>query len=394
MPDLYLDATLGVSGDMLLAALVDAGADTAFIKRCVRLAAPEASISFSETHRREQRALHLEVSADTSDTSRTWETIRSQLSAAGLPTEVLQQALRVFQTLAEAEAAVHGTDISSIHFHEVGATDALIDIVGNCAALISLAPGRVTSSRIATGTGYASTAHGNLPVPVPAVSELLAGTGAVLVTGPAEFEACTPTGAALLAVWTQAWSDGPAMRIDRIGIGAGSRDPAGHPNITRAFVGESTDIELNLPDDAAVLLECNIDDMDPRLWPTIIASLMAAGALDAWLTPILMKKGRPAHTLHILANSQDSDALISLVMKETSTIGLRKSAVDKVSLRRRTETVEVLGHPVRIKLAFLGDQLTNVQPEWEDVAAIAAATGEPAKDILAKATSVASRTWN
>ncbi len=394
MPDLYLDATLGVSGDMLLAALVDAGADTAFIERCVRLAAPEASISFSETRRREQRALRLEISTNTSDVSRTWETIRSELLAAGLPNEVLQQSLLVFQTLAEAEAAVHGTEISSVHFHEVGATDALIDIVGNCAALISLAPGRVTSSRIATGTGYASTAHGNLPVPVPAVSELLAGTGAVMVTGPAEFEACTPTGAALLTVWTQAWSDGPAMRVDRVGIGAGSHDPAGHPNITRVFVGESTDIEVSLPDDTAVLLECNIDDMDPRLWPTVIASLMAAGALDAWLTPILMKKGRPAHTLHILANSQDSDALTSLVMKETSTIGLRKSAVDKVSLRRRTETVEVLGHPVRIKLAFLGDQLTNVQPEWEDVAAIAAATGEPVKDILAKATSVASNTWN
>ncbi len=393
MPDLYLDATLGVSGDMLLAALVDAGADTAFIERCVRLAAPEASISFSETHRREQRALHLEVSTSTSDISRTWETIRSELSAAGLPTEVLQQALLVFQTLAEAEAAVHGTDISSIHFHEVGATDALIDIVGNCAALISLAPGRVTSSRIATGTGYASTAHGNLPVPVPAVSELLAGTGAVMVTGPAEFEACTPTGAALLAVWTQAWSDGPTMRVDRIGVGAGSHDPAGHPNITRVFVGESTDIGVSLNDETAVLLECNIDDMDPRLWPTIITSLMAAGALDVWLTPILMKKGRPAHTLHVLANSQHSDALISLVMKETSTIGLRKSNVDKISLDRRTETVEVLGHPVRVKLAFLGDRLTNVQPEWEDVAAIAAVTGEPAKDILTKATSAASQNW-
>ncbi len=393
MPDLYLDATLGVSGDMLLAALVDAGADTAFIKRCVRLAAPEASISFSETHRREQRALQLEISANTSDIPRTWETIRSELSAAGLPTEVLQQALLVFQTLAEAEAAVHGTEISSIHFHEVGATDALIDIVGNCAALISLAPGHITSSRIATGTGYASTAHGNLPVPVPAVSELLAGTGAVMVTGPAEFEACTPTGAALLAVWTQAWSDGPTMRVDRIGVGAGSHDPAGHPNITRVFVGESTDIGVSLHDETAVLLECNIDDMDPRLWPTIITSLMAAGALDVWLTPILMKKGRPAHTLHVLANSQHSDALIFLVMKETSTIGLRKSNVDKISLDRRTETVEVLGHPVRVKIAFFGDRLTNVQPEWEDVAAIAAVTGEPARDILTKATSAASHTW-
>ncbi len=393
MADLHLDATLGVAGDMLLAALVDAGADIALIQECVGAVAPEARISFSQTHRQDQRATRLQISISQKASPRDWGTIRSELSGAGLPVKVLAQSLSVFDALARAEARVHGTHKDSVHFHEVGATDALVDVVGSCAALISLSPDRITSGRIATGTGYANTAHGRLPVPVPAVLELLATTEATVIPGPAEFEACTPTGAALLATWTQDWLSGPTMTVDRIGVGAGSRDPAGHPNITRIFMGSNPNRGTTQRQGSEVLLECNIDDMDPRLWPSVLDSLMVAGARDAWLTPILMKKGRPAHTLHVLTSPEQSTVLTALVMEETSSIGLRMSTVDKLSLHRRTETVEVMGRPVRVKLAFLADQLVNIQPEWDDVASIAELVDIPAKTVLRRATTAATAAW-
>ena len=400
MAVLHLDPTLGSAGDMLMSALVDLGADEQLIRRSVAAVAPEVSLSFHPVQRAGLRALHLDLQFPQSESARPWSAIRELLTAADLTEEIREQSLAVFGRLAAAEAAVHGVAVASVHFHEVGGTDALVDIVGCCAALVSLAPEMVTAGPVAVGSGYAQTAHGRIPVPAPAVLDLLANSGAQLLTGPATFEACTPTAAALLTTWVHDWVPGPALVVDRVGVGAGRRDPAEHPNIVRALLGTTARHTETSP--GAALLECNVDDMEPRLWPGALQSLLAAGARDAWLTPIQMKKGRPAFTLHVLCSADRATELAKEVVRQTTTIGLRISGtptsdtatpITKFVAERRIETVTVLETPVRVKVAELDGEVVNVQPEWEDVAAVARGTKVPAKKVLQLAIAAAHPLW-
>jgi uncharacterized protein (DUF111 family) len=224
-------------------------------------------------------------------------------------------------------------------------------------------------------------------VPAPAVVELL--RGVPTFGGPVDVELTTPTGAALLAVHATGWGVLPPMRVAAQGFGAGSRDLPGHPNVTRLVTGEATG-PVGGP--AALLLETNVDDLDPRLWPGVLEALLEAGASDAWLTPILMKKGRPAHTLHVLVAPEHAVAARRIVLTHTSAIGLRECAVAKHALPRRTTSVDVDGHRVRVKLAMLDDHVVNAQPEFDDVAAAARALGMPAKTVLARAVAAATAT--
>jgi uncharacterized protein (DUF111 family) len=241
-----------------------------------------------------------------------------------------------------------------------------------------------------------------MPVPPPAVAELLRGVPSY--AGPGERELCTPTGAALLTSNATSYGPQPLMRVDRVGVGAGGRDPATHANVLRLLVGEPV---VSLRDasplgssgqatghggnPAPLLLECNVDDLDPRVWPSVIAALLEAGASDAWLTPILMKKGRPAHTLSVLVTADRADAVRDVVFAHTSTIGLREQTIAKTTLDRAMETVEVDGFPVHVKIALHKGRVVNAQPEYDDVARAAAATGRPVKEVLADAIA-ASRT--
>jgi uncharacterized protein (TIGR00299 family) protein len=265
----------------------------------------------------------------------------------------------------------------------VGALDALADVVGVVAGFAHLGLTGLSASPVALGSGSARGAHGVVPIPGPAVLELLAGIP--VVAGPVPAEMCTPTGAALVAELVSQWSPLPAMRVARVGTGAGGRDPAELPNVVRLVLGQPAESGPAGP----VVLEANIDDLDPRLWPGVLDALFAAGASDAWLTPILMKKGRPAHTLSVLCRPESVPDVQAAVFATTSTIGLRVVPVGKVALERTSSSVEVLGGRVGVKVAAADGRVVNVSVEYEDVAALARDSGLPVKEVLRAATAAA-----
>ena len=382
----WVDASSGASGDMLLGALVGAGVPVGVIAEAVDKVAPEHIAIVPERVTRNGFAAtrcHVEV-AD-SATHRTWADVRTLLAEAGLHEDVRVRAHDTFDRLAVAEASVHGTGPDDVHFHEVGALDAIADVVGVSAGLVHLGLARLVVSPVAVGAGTVRGAHGSMPVPPPAVAELLRGVPSYAgpATAPA-MELCTPTGAALLVSHATAYGPQPAMTVTAIGVGAGGRDPDGHANVLRLLVGEAG-APTGRASTGATVIETNVDDLDPRLWPAVLATLLEAGASDAWLTPILMKKGRPAHTLHALVSAERADAVRRAVFRHTSTIGVREVPVGKSALDREMRSVEVDGHPVAVKLARLDGALVNAQPEYEDVARVAGLTGRPAKDVLAAA---------
>ena len=248
-------------------------------------------------------------------------------------------------------------------------------------------------SPVAVGSGTVRGAHGTLPVPPPAVAELLRGVPSYAgPPGAPAMELCTPTGAALLVTLATAWGPQPPMTTAAIGVGAGGRDPEGHANVLRLLVGERRARSPAGSTRPPLLIETNVDDLDPRVWPAVIAALLDAGASDAWLTPILMKKGRPAHTLSVLVAADRAEPVRAAIFRQTSTIGLREQPLGKHALDREMVTVEVDGQPIAVKLARHDGVLVNAQPEYDDVVRAAAALGRPVNDVLLDATA-ASRTF-
>ncbi|MDX6367475.1 MAG: pyridinium-3,5-bisthiocarboxylic acid mononucleotide nickel chelatase [Nocardioidaceae bacterium] len=388
----WIDAGAGASGDMLLGALIDAGADEAAMTQAVAAVAPEPVTLTSHRVRRSGLvAVHARVDVTPSSTHRGLADVLAVIAAAELEPDVARHAAEVFTALGEAEAAVHGVSTSEVHFHEVGALDAIADIVGVCAGMVSLRLDRLHCGPVAVGSGTVETQHGELSVPPPAVAALL--TGVPTLAGPAASELCTPTGAALLCHWVTAWGPLPPMTIERVGSGAGSRDFASHPNILRLFLGAPVDGFASPQAGVAVVLETNVDDLDPRLWPAVLASVLEAGASDAWLTPIVMKKGRPAHTLSVLVPNEHEERVQEVVFGQTSAIGMRRAVTGKLALARELTSVTIDGQRIAVKLARHGGAVVNVQPEYDDVAAAAAALGRPMKAVLAEAISQASTFW-
>jgi pyridinium-3,5-bisthiocarboxylic acid mononucleotide nickel chelatase len=384
----WVDASAGASGDMLLGALLGAGADLAVVQAAVdALGTEPVRLAAEPVTRAGLAATKVDVDAPPTDVRRTWRDIRGLLEGAGLAPAVTDRALDVFARLARAEAAAHGVDPDDVHFHEVGALDSLADVVGVSSALHQLGVTDVHCTPVALGSGSVRTEHGRLPVPGPAVLAVLAEAGAPVGSGDVVGEACTPTGAALLAATVSTWGQLPPMRVTATGTGAGGRDPADRPNVLRVVLGEAVAGGPEHQD--AVVLEANVDDLDPRVWPTVLAALLSAGASDAWLTPILMKKGRPAHTLSVLAPPTAIDAVRRVVFTESSSIGVRVHRVDKHALDRETRTVDVDGQPVRVKVARLDGEVVNLSPEYDDVAAAAAALGRPVKAVLGAAVAAA-----
>jgi uncharacterized protein (TIGR00299 family) protein len=297
---------------------------------------------------------------------------------------VREQALAVFGRLAAAEAHVHGIAAEDVHFHEVGALDSIADVVGVCAALHDLGVVRMTAGEVAVGSGRVKIAHGDIPVPVPAVAELARGWR---VRAGGTGELATPTGMALITELAAECVELPSLSI----LNVGTRDTQGTPNVVRVILGLPDPASPTGEWDALVVLDTNVDDLDPRLWPGVLSALLTAGAADAWLTPIVMKKGRPAHTLSVLARGDQAVALREVMFEQTSTIGIRQNTVQRFALSRMFVLVEVAGRSVAIKIAHRDGVIVRATPEFDDITAAAAAASLPPNVVLEQAIATA---WN
>jgi hypothetical protein len=370
---------------MLLGALLDAGAGVDFVQSAVdAVLAGAVRVRVRAVTRSGLRALKADIDPVAADPPhRTWRDIRELLEAATLPERVRDRALAVFARLAGAEAAVHGVAADEVHFHEVGALDSIGDVVGVCAALEDLGVTTLSAGSVAVGSGRVRSSHGELPVPVPAVLRLAEGWE---VHAGGDGELATPTGMALLRTLCSACEDLPSMRVEAAGVGAGGRDIAGRPNVVRVVIGTRTPSPDGEP---STVLEANVDDLDPRLWPGILAGLLEAGAADAWLVPIVMKKGRPAHTLTVLCSPGSADELREQIFRETSTLGVRESARRKVALERTFVDVAVAGEKVPVKVAHRDGRIVQAMPEFENVAALARRQGRPERVVLQEAIAAA-----
>ncbi len=386
---IWFNCCAGVAGDMLLAALIDAGAD--------RLAVMDAwgalgVDGFAATWERVQRcgvsALwtnlaiddHGHDDADHDDHGhRRAADVIALIERADLSERVRRDATAVYRTLAEVEGAVHGVDPDDVELHEVGALDSILDVVGVCAAVNALAIDRITYSPIAVGHGTVMTAHGQLPNPVPAVSRLLARFGAVTVGLDTTMELSTPTGVALLTVLGASCGPLPAMAISTTGFGAGTANPVGRPNVVQAIIGETGPSD---PADgqSAQMIEVNVDDITGEVLAHTIASLIDAGAYDAWVTPIVMKKGRSAHTVHALCDVSIAAHVRSVMVGETGSLGVRASPVTRWPQPRHEQTVEIEGFTIRVKVAD-----HRVKVEHDDALAAAKALGRPLRELLLEA---------
>ena len=433
----YIDATAGIAGDMLLAALVDAGADLDEIQRVLDALIPgSVRLVSSRVDRGGQRAVKVDVEVLVEDPPhRTWSSIRALLEEArgrdDVPDRTLDLALAVFGRLAEAEGATHGVPADEVHFHEVGALDSLADVIGACEAWRQLGIAEGTGSVLAVGSGRIRAAHGDIPVPVPAVARLALGwptvAGEILPPrghghshdhhhadadadaalpahargGPHEHggrsvpagvapgigELATPTGVALLRGLAASAGPQPMMTTEALGVGAGTKDTPGRPNVVRVLVGrphgDGLPPDAHATPTAALQLEANVDDLDPRLWPRVIEELLETGALDAWLVPISMKHGRPAVTVHALVREGSEDAAATLLMDRTGTLGVRRHRVERVIRTREFTEVEVRGHRIAVKIARDQDgAVVRREPEFRDVAAAAWALGISERTML------------
>jgi len=373
----YLDAFSGISGDMTVGALIDAGAPADGVLDALQELGTGAKFSVEKTRRGGVTASKFRVDAgDAAKPHRHLSHILELIDRAGIGDRAKRDAAAVFRKLGDAEAGVHGVPVEKVHFHEVGAVDSIADIVGACVALNLLGVDEVRVSAINVGSGTVKTEHGILPVPAPATAALLMGKP-IYARGP-EMELTTPTGAALVATLASGFGALPPMTIDSMGYGAGDRDFKDHANVLRALIGESG----HAPEATLVsVIEANIDDSSPQVLGYALEKLMEAGALDASLSPLQMKKNRPGSLLRVIARPEDQEKLAQIVFSETSTLGLRIQAAERRVEERRIVNVETPFGYVRMKVSGHG----AFAPEYEDCRAIAARTGTPLPRVIAAA---------
>jgi pyridinium-3,5-bisthiocarboxylic acid mononucleotide nickel chelatase len=388
---LYVDAVGGVAGDMLLGALLDAGADAGAVADGLRRVAGGAvSLRTERVARGGIAACRATIVAEESPARpRGLREIRELIGGAGLAQRAAERAHAVFAALARAEGAVHGIAPEEVHFHEVGALDAIGDVCGIALALESLAVEELCCSPLPVPRGVIASAHGTLPLPAPATLELL--RGAPLYGVPLDVELVTPTGAAVLAGLSASYGALPAMTLESVGYGAGTRELAPLPNVTRVLVGTRVAAGPEPAAAPALLIETNLDDLSPELVPDAAERCVAAGALDVWVTPVQMKKGRPGVVLAALARPAEERAVAETMLRETTALGVRVSPVRRWELERRSVTVEVGGEPVRVKLGLLDGETINAAPEHDDCRAVARRLGRPVKDVWAAALAAAAR---
>jgi hypothetical protein len=381
----WLHPFAGIAGDMTLGALLDAGAELSFVVSTLEgLNIDGWSLTTEQVDRNGIRATRAVVDAPEQHHHRHWSDIRSMLEQASLPERVRTRALAVFETLAIAEGKVHGLPPDEVHFHEVGALDAIVDIVGSCAALESLNIDEVASGPVAVGVGSISAAHGILPNPPPAVVNLLEGIPTVSVD--VDMELTTPTGAAIIKALADRVGPMPDMTINGSGYGAGTRDLVDRANVTQVIVGTSTDTASQTDErvERVTELSTNLDDVTGEVLGHAISQLVDAGALDAWVTPIVMKKGRPAHTLSVLATPTDAPSLVDVMMSTTGTLGVRSRQIERTVAARRIVTVSVDGHRIDVKVSDF-----RAKAEFDHALEAAEALGVPVTEVAARAEALA-----
>lgn len=382
----YFDCFCGAAGDMILGALVDAGCPVETLRQVVdRLGLPEVTLTAQRVTRQGIAGTQVQVLV--------WPAARRKhrhlpqieriIDEAGLPPAVGERAKAVFRRLAAAEAAVHDTAPEKVHFHEVGAADAIVDVVGAAAALDALGVDAVECSAIPTGHGTLVCEHGVMPVPAPATAILL--RGVPLAACEEEGELTTPTGAAVLTTIARRYGPPPAMRIGQVGYGAGTREGRTRPNLLRVLIGEVDGVPAE--SELISVLETNLDDMDGQALAHAAQKLRDAGALDVVIVPIIMKKGRPGHLLSVLCPPAAAERLEALVFAETTTLGVRRHAATRSTLARRHETVETRYGPVRVKVGARGEQVLQAWPEHDDCAAAAERHGVSLAEVRAAALS-------
>jgi pyridinium-3,5-bisthiocarboxylic acid mononucleotide nickel chelatase len=386
---LFVDPVGGAAGDMLLAALLDAGAPRGALDTTVgALGLHGVRIATERVTRAGMRALHADVRTEVRTHERLASEVRARVAAArALDASIRRRSLAVLDRLIAAEALVHGVEPDAVVLHELGGDDTLVDICGVVALLASLGVEHVGCGPlpIGGGPGSAVSAHGPLPVPAPATLELL--TGLPIVGVATSSELITPTAAAILATLVDVWGPPSAMTLEATGTGAGSRETAERPNVCRVLVGTMEDAGPRV--DHVVQLEANVDDMVPELVPDVLAACLAAGALDAWAEPIHMKKGRPGLLLGVLARLEDQQLLAETLLRHATTLGVRVRPVTRYVADRIVREVPVAGHVVRVKIGMIDQEVVNVAPEHDDCAAVAEATGRPVKQIWAEALAAA-----
>lgn len=374
----YLDMPSGISGDIFLGCLVDAGWPVEKLRATIeRLGLPAGSWSIEQERvmRGPLAATLLKVDAAEGDQHRHLHHIAAIIEQTDLPQRVKERSLAVFRRLAEAEAAVHGSTIEEVHFHEVGALDAIIDVVGVCAGLEALGIEQLYASAAPLGEGWTNSAHGQIPLPAPATLAILSGVGAPTRPAPGSGELVTPTGAALVA--ELATFHQPPMRLQRIGLGAGRKEFA-WPNVARLWLGQSDSMTAFAGQvETMVLLETNIDDMNPELYAGVSRTLFAAGARDVWLSSIQMKKDRPAVQLSVLAPATDEVALVTTLLRETTTLGVRVQPVTRYAADRAMQTVTTEFGDITVKVKLIDGEPVGAKPEHEECVRLAEAHGVP-----------------
>ncbi len=392
----FLDTFSGISGDMTVGALLDAGMPIASVQDCVgRLALDGVAIWCDRVERSGIAAtkFHVRVHGRHPDephaqhhhhAHRPYREIRELLAASTLAPAVRDRALAIFAALAAAEGRAHGVALDDVAFHEVGALDAVVDVVGAAAGFAHFGVDAIFHAPLPLGAGFVDTAHGRLPVPGPAVTELVRGRR--VRPGDGTTELVTPTGAAIVAALARS-DDAPEMTIDAVGYGAGDRVLADRPNVLRIAIGRA--VAPAPGHDDVVVLETTIDDSSPQLFEHVIDRLLAAGAKDVFLVPVVMKKSRPAVMLRVLAAPADRDRLAAIVFVETSTIGLRYTTWSRFVLPRDETTVDTPWGRVRVKVATAPDGTRNVAPEYEDCRRVALDAGVPLKRVLQAAVAAA-----
>jgi uncharacterized protein (TIGR00299 family) protein len=385
----HFDCFSGVSGDMMLAALLDAGVSADAIREGIASLGLPITVEIEQGRKSGFRATFVRIGAPDEHEHRYLPDIEAILQRGRLSDRQRDLALRIFRRLGEAEAAAHGMPLEKVHFHEVGALDSIADIVGSAIGLDLLGVERFTSRSVPTGSGMVKCAHGLMPIPAPGTAELL--KGVPLAPSAIKSELTTPTGAAILTTVVQEWVDQPVMTIERIAHGAGRREFVEQPNLLRLFVGTTEQVTSDKSqvtrdeEDQVWVLETNLDDLPAEVIGYCYELLLAAGALDVFSTPILMKKNRPGVLLSVLANEAELPALEDILFRETTTFGIRRYPARRHKLQRRAVTVTTPWGPVQGKLGWREGQTAVFSPEYEDCARVAREHGVALREVYAQA---------
>jgi uncharacterized protein (TIGR00299 family) protein len=384
MKQAYFDCFSGISGDMTLGALVHAGVPLDHLRNELKaLDVPGWELRAENVWKNGMAATYVQVITQESHTHRSLSTIETILQNSQLAAPVRDRAIAIFRKLGEAEAAVHDVPIEKIHFHEVGAVDAIVDFVGACIGFSFLGVERFACSPLNVGGGTAKMAHGVLPVPAPATARLLLGKP-TYSTG-IQKELVTPTGAAIVATVCDSFGPQPPMSVSSIGYGAGTTDLEAQPNVLRLMVGDASAKQEGNYDEEIRVIEANLDDLNPQVYGYFLERALAAGALDVFTTPIQMKKNRPGTLLTVLCNPADESKFQDLFFAETTTLGVRSHTTQRRCLPREWESVSTRYGEVRMKIARVDGQVVQVSPEYEDCRKLAEAKSVPLQHVMQEA---------